>query len=196
MWDWNEGAGNFKTYQSQNSDLTIDSNGAADIFSNRPDGTAYLDSRGFLKFWKETTSISTYSNSKATACFMDTKIWNGFASGLPEGIEGNCYAIGGPTVSMWIESWNALYSTEKLYYNKTDELGYWVNDGQEINSLNQGYIMDWVMKKKAGYENNLFFPRHQSISSCWAYYLSTPSHKTEYSVFLVTFFGGLRISTE
>lgn len=43
--------------------------------------------------------MSTENNAKVTANLMDTKIWEGLA----EEYKG-AYAIGAPTLSMWIES--------------------------------------------------------------------------------------------
>ena len=168
----------FQTYK--NGNLPSRANGAADIFTNRPAGTAYLEGKGFLSFWKnkieETKTIADNdnNNAKETACLMDTKIWEEFATGLPEGVTGTAYAIGGPTLSMWVESWNARYPNDKLYYNRASDTGYCVKAGGQPSASNY-YIDLSIMSAKEGYNDLLYYPHTTKISDCAGYWLAAPS---------------------
>ena len=168
---WSSGT-SFKTYK--NGTTSTAANGAADIFTNRPAGTAYLEGRGFLGFWKEQTTTSDYANAKMTASLMDTKAWEGFAGGLPTGVTGTAYAIGGPTVSMWMESWNVTYPSDKLYYNRASSAGYCVKAGGQPSTSDYS-ISDTTMKAKTGYNNTLYYPHQSALSNCTGYWLASPS---------------------
>ena len=172
----------FKTYK--NGTASTVANGAADIFTSRPAGTAYLDERGILGFWKAQTKTSTNPNAKMTASLMDTKAWEGFAGGLPKGVTGTAYAIGGPTVSMWMESWNATYPSDKLYYNRASGTGYYVKAGGQPSTSDYS-ISSSTMSAKTGYNNTLYYPHQSALSNCYGYCLASPSaNSTNYEMYV------------
>ena len=164
---WNS-SNTFKMYKTQNateSEIVTNSN---DLFSNTaPDGTKYLIERGLLSFWydKVKTTASEKPNAKMTACLMDTKAWSGFvASSCSTATNydaNNCYAIGGPTLSLWVESWNALLNKQTyqfLRYNNCQVDGYTCYATGLRNKLPEPY-------------NKLFYPRNGDMGG---YYLVSP----------------------
>ena len=172
----------FYTYKNGTSQSA--SAGATDIFINRPVGTAYLEERGLLSFWKCRTMDNANAQSKLTACLMDTKAWSskfvsnsvGTASNYNSD---NCYAIGGPTLSMWIESWNAKHGENsqdtnklELYYNITDVNGYCAYVKENSNVGN-------AICRADGYDDVLYYPHatNNLYYNCPGYYLASPTYK-------------------
>ena len=181
-WDYNNGNIQCNTYK--NGTILGAANGAADIFTNRPIGTAFLEGKGLLKAWKEKTTTSEYSNAKMTASLMDTKVWEGFAGGtLPAGVSGTSYAIGGPTLEMWVESWKKMHgassddaSTEgasalELYY-ASNATGYFVgiSANPETSSSYYAYQLGTT-----GYADPLYYPHTSAVDYWYGYWLASPS---------------------
>ena len=125
-----------------------------------------------------------------TACLMDTKAWNGFATGYA-----GAYAIGGPTLSMWVESWNAVHGNSsndtnkaQLYYNNVggDGKGYYVSVNRKPGSgmdywtakisSSTGYVE--IANDGEKYTNDLYFPHKSNYNSCAGYFLVSPSAQT------------------
>ena len=126
------------------------------------DGAKSIDydvAKKYLLGWKFNHNDATGSNIKAVACMLDTNKWSIFANDFAES------SIGGPTIEMWINSWNELYPNNKLYYdNSSNENGYKISsDGSIFNY----YIDKSVMQTTDGWKKNedddgknLYFPRH------------------------------------
>lgn len=168
-----------KTYKD--SSTPTDAVSSNDIFVNRPEGTAFFVNKGFLSFWKNVLGDTAYGGEgvRMTACFMDTKIWEGFAGGLSDTIlqrlpenDKNVYAIGGPTLSLFVESWNARYPNEKLYYNGVSSKGYYFGNKTNPTSYR---IEKEEMTIMQGYNDTLYFNRHNSYNSASGYRLATTS---------------------
>ena len=106
--------GNYNIYWNSSSDFKVTS----------------IDTAIANRFMLNQLSAFTTSNSnyKITASLLDVTKWNSFRdSRWTE--ENN--VIGGPTLEMWIASWNKKYTTEtsiedKLYCNQTNSNGYYV----------------------------------------------------------------------
>ena len=75
------------------------------------DGATSIDSiianKWISSYWKN-NSTSTNPNIKAVAYILDTNAWNPLYRG-----ENAEYAIGGPTVEMFVKSWNDTHSGDK-----------------------------------------------------------------------------------
>lgn len=67
------------------------------------------------------TLNSDYPTSKCASTLLNTDNWTSFVNTN----QGATYAIGSPTLEMWIDSWNEKNPSQKLYYN-TNEHGYYV----------------------------------------------------------------------
>ena len=75
---------------------------------------------------------STNENMKMVAYMLDTDLWQNFKNSYAE------YAIGGPTIELFIESYNKKYD-RKIEY-KIEDVGYmlkWEDEEEFENSLNE-----------------------------------------------------------
>ena len=90
-------------------------------------------------------------SSKAVSTLLNTENWTAFVNEYAD------YAIGGPTLQMWIASWNEKYN-ENIEI-RVAENGYEVKvDG----TANWSAAID--MKNKEGYTNELYFPKFTDAS--------------------------------
>ena len=67
------------------------------------------------------TLNANHAPSKCASTLLNTDNWTAFINTN----KGATYAIGSPTLEMWIDSWNEKNPSQKLYYN-TSERGYYV----------------------------------------------------------------------
>ena len=69
-------------------------------------------------------------NSKCTSTLLNSSYWTGY---IDSSKGDNQYAIGGPTIELWMDSWNARYTNEEdqLYCNNSSESGYYVGSISE-----------------------------------------------------------------
>lgn len=102
-------------------------NGFYNVY-NSYSGSSYINSNSKAKkwiSWANKYSNSTWANIKSVSYMLDTNVWtrqygdNNFAD----------YVIGGPTLEMFVASWNTKYPDSKIYCNGTgnnSEYGYYV----------------------------------------------------------------------
>lgn len=107
-------------------------------------------------------------SSKAVSILLNTENWTTFVNEYAD------YAIGGPTLQMWIASWNEKY-----------------NDNIEIRVAENGYEVklddasNWSaaidMKDKEGHTNELYFPKFTDASENTRcnYWLSSPGQRVD-----------------
>ena len=183
----------FKIFKTQTSTSTTASSGSSDIFSsNASIGTQYLISRGFLSHWYENvkTSTSSYVSAKLTSCLLDTRIWSGFVANECETASNysadNTYAIGGPTLSMWVESWNTMHgenslddSSAQIYYNSLNKNGYIVKIGETPSSSDYYVDLSNSTAYVANEYDKLYFPHKAEYGRCQYYLLASPSSYTD-----------------
>lgn len=125
------------------------------------------------------TSISN-ENVKCMSRLLDTSIWNDFV--INDLQEKGVTAIGGPTLEMWIASWNDWYPEDPLSCNTSNSYGYYLSTG--TNSGTSEYISDTVMKKKEGYRNKMYYPyTGKNSDGCKGYWIVAPSAKYKYDLF-------------
>ena len=133
-------------------------------------------------------TINSSSNRyKQTASLMDILKWNDFCND-----EYADYAIGSPTLEMWIKSWNEKYPTEKIYY-KYNTNGYYVDIKE--NDIN-GTITSSSICNFEGYltdENkNLYYPHKTGYKGSNGYWLASPySYIPTDRVFRIYFAGAI-----
>ena len=109
------------------------------------------------------TLNSSYINSKCVSGLLNTNNWTTF-------VDTNYadYAIGGPTLSMYIASWNAKgYTT---LYTNTNTNGYYVG-----TSANPTDFSAEVSSDTAGYGDTLYYPHQSAYSNCTGYWLAAPT---------------------
>lgn len=125
------------------------------------------------------TSISN-ENVKCMSRLLDTSIWNDFVRNDLQ--EKGVTAIGGPTLEMWVASWNDWYPEDPLSCNTSNSYGYYLGIG--TNSGTSTYISDTDMKKKEGYRNRMYYPYTGKTSDgCKGYWVVAPSAMYKYDLF-------------
>ena len=101
-------------------------------------------------------ALNSNNNSKAVSALINTENWDGY-------VDTNYadYAIGTPTLEMWVASWNAKHGDKlKLYTNK-NSTGYYLGTGSNsTTSYSQSIksITNWQ-------KNTLYFPHGNSASN-------------------------------
>ena len=112
-------------------------------------------------------------NSRIVSSLMNTDNWVNFVDS-----DKADYAIGSPTLEMWIASWNDMHpnSQDEMYFSIDEQ--YWRGYKIGINGSNAGFVVN--LKNKAGYKNILYFPHtHSSYDAHWnnakGYYLASPA---------------------
>ena len=107
------------------------------------------------------TMNSSNSNSKRVSKLLNTEIWKTFkdTTGYAN------YAIGSPTIEMWIESWNRKNPSEKLQYSPTasskSSSGYGYRIGVSGGSLGIGG--NWIAQISS---DAMFAGRILAVKSC------------------------------
>ena len=146
--------------------------------SNLPSFSTDVSTEVISKF-KINTSVFNINNYKSNAnaqcvsTLLDTNNWTGY---IDTSKSSGQYAIGGPTVELWMESWNRRYpsASDQLYCNNSNSYGYYV--GTESNPKNYG--SNTTGKKGEGGE--LYFANNHSAltdgdNTVNYYYLASPS---------------------
>ena len=92
---------------------------------------------------------SSNENARAVSTLINTANWAEYVNTSYAD-----YAIGAPTLEMWVASWNGTYGDKlKLYTNKNN-IGYYVGTGSNNTTSNYQYITSVI-----GWQNNtLYFP--------------------------------------
>ena len=112
-------------------------------------------------------ALNSNYNSRAVSALINTANWDGYVDTSYAD-----YAIGAPTLEMWVASWNVAYGDKlKLYTNKNSN-GYFVGTGSNsTTSYNQPItsVTDWE-------NNTLYFPHvNNAPSNCYGIWLVSPS---------------------
>ncbi len=107
-----------------------------------------------------------YLGVKAASKLLNSNNWTKFANSSSAK-----KAIGGPTIEMWMASWNTLYQSDQLYCNKTNNFGYRVGT---TSSPSTDYIDRNVMSAKKGYHNSLYYLSAKS-DGARTYWCASPS---------------------
>ena len=108
------------------------------------------------------TLNSSNQSSKCVSGLLNTNNWTAF-------VDTNYadYAIGGPTLNMYIASWNAKGYT-KLFTN-TSTNGYYV--GKSANPVTDAVD---ISSDTAGYGDTLYYPHQSDYYNCYGYWLAAP----------------------
>ena len=105
-------------------------------------------------------SSTQYENSKCAASLLCTGNWKSFVT------KGGEYAIGGPTLEMWVDSWNKrekgvtgfqqLYAVPRTEENK--DYGYYVGTSNNATSASTDLRSVGSEQEGTGYYDTLYFP--------------------------------------
>ena len=112
------------------------------------------------------TLNSSNTNSKAVSTLLNTSNWTGYVNTSYAD-----YAIGSPTLEMWVASWNDKYKSTLELFTNTNAYGYYVGNssGTTSTSISVSSVTD------AYKANSLYFPKTSSYSNCYGYWLASPS---------------------
>ena len=112
-------------------------------------------------------STSSNINAKATASLLNVTAWDGFIDSEGYGQ----YAIGGPTLEMWVASYNSKGYTP-LYIGVGDT-GYLIGNTENPTTTNCDFRDD----QNSGYKDSLYILDDKNdINNCTAYWLASPSN--------------------
>ena len=114
----------------------------------------------FRQSW---TDYNTNVSGRCISSLLNINNWDGFVNNNYAR-----YAIGGPTIEMWVESWN-VRGYKKSYCDNTNRNGYYVGDIKTSETTNYDLSSD------SGYKDTLYFPHQSGISNCYGYWVASPS---------------------
>ncbi len=90
-------------------------------------------------------------NAQCVSTLLNPNYWTGY---IDNSKKGNQTAIGGPTVQLWMESWNARYPNQKVYCDTADENGYYVGTNSKPSSTDFNLNLN---------QNKLYFGKDGTI---------------------------------
>lgn len=173
---------------TQGEDTVINNGktGSADLFGNNvSDSNKFIPDKYLVK-WKERVknSPTTENSAKFVAMMMDTTKWENFADSTkiktslgttkPEEL----LATGGPTLEMWVKSWNEKHGNSSDDENKINiesaclenDKGYVVREsGEDWN-----YLID-LSSNVDGLKDIMYFPHNSVYNECQGYWIISPS---------------------
>ena len=85
----------------------------------------------------------------------------------------NVWAMGSPTIEMYVNSWNSKYPEDTIYTATTTSAmsdglnGYYVGLAENPSA----HFVN--MSSKAGYNNTLYYPHQEVVDDCYAYWLAS-----------------------
>ena len=108
-----------------------------------------------------------------------TSILTGTINGTPIDYSGttdtNIWAMGSPTIDLFVNSWNAKYPADTIYTATTTSAmsdglnGYYI--GTTENPSTYRFDCDYM----EGYNNTLYYPHQDIVDMCYGYWLASPS---------------------
>ena len=115
----------------------------------------------FMQSW---TDYSTNENGRCVSTLLNTNNWDGF-------VDSNYadYAIGGPTLEMWVASYNAKGYTP--LYTNTNTNGYYIGNTEGTTEISYDLTRD----VNTGYHDTLYFPHQGDVDNCYGYWMASPS---------------------
>ena len=122
-----------------------------------------------------------------------TSLLTGSINGKPINYAGttdtNIWAMGSPTLDLYVNSWNTKFPADAIYTATTatsmsDGLnGYYVGTAENPTT----YWIDYSSKE--GYNNTLYYPHQEEFDNCYGYWLASPSAGNESRVMGVYYYG-------
>ena len=161
-------SGTYSAYWVSADNFT--STGAADIT------TAIANKYGLG--WLSANSSSTNENARATADLLNVTTWTAKFGNASKGIE----AIGGPTLEMFVKSWNEK-STIQLK-TENNATGYFVGPtttaslsevASDEDASKGGYYVNVSGDTNLYKAGSLYFPYTAAKDNCYGYWLASPS---------------------
>ena len=126
-----------------------------------------------------------------------TSLLTGTINGTPINYAGttdtNIWAMGSPTLDLFVNSWNTKYPADTIYTATTSSAmsdglnGYFVGTAENPTT----YFLNYSSKE--GYNNTLYYPHQERVDSCLGYWLASPSAYDVYNVLSVHYVGYVNI---
>ena len=157
-------------YETSKSRVSWDS-------SNLPEFSIDIDDKILTRFKATKYNINNYKKNKSSkyaSTLLNTQNW-----GKYKDINGKAeYAIGGPTIEMWIDSWNSLYKNidGELFCNNTNEYGYYIG----TNSMEKN--LEISLSNRQGKNNYLYISKYTKDGNNYIkrYWLSSTTADDDY----------------
>ena len=140
----------------------------------------------FMADWPYLSS-STNGNIAAISVYLNTYNWTGFVDSTYAQ-----YAIGTPTLEMFVASWNSLGYTELIYEEADNGYGYIF--GFDEDELDYYLDLTSLTAEVSGYGNTLFFPERIFDGSVNGYLLASPDAYSATASIRVQYDGGFQNS--
>lgn len=144
----------------------------------------YKNNRKPLALFRATdyTLTEKNDNSKCVSSLLNTDNWEGLV--LSDYAD---YAIGSPTLEMFIASWNDK-GYKKIYYSSgdTDSTGYSIGFAENPSTPHIELNND-----SNGYNDILFYPHTSTVDSLVGYRLASPSSRNNSSTYFAHYYGTL-----
>ena len=165
---------NYSNFPSFNTDVS------ADIISKFKINTSVFD----INSKKNNTS---YPNAQCVSTLLNSNYWTGY---IDNSKGNNQTAIGGPTVQLWMDSWNARYPEQKVYCDNANTNGYYVGTSSKPTSTS------FSLNKNENKGGELYFANNRSAladgnDTVDYYWLASPSANASYNVLSVYYGGGV-----
>ena len=110
------------------------------------------------------TDYSTNESGRCVSTLLNINNWVGFVDSTYAE-----YAIGGPTIEMWVASYNSKSYTQ-LYCNNINSDGYYI--GNVNMPTSDSYDFEYT---DIGAYDTLYFPYLEFVDNCRGYWIASPS---------------------
>ena len=159
--------------------------------SNLPTFSTDVSSDIISKF-KINTSVFNINDKKnpnapSVSTLLNSSLWTEY---IDSSKGSNQTAIGGPTVQLWMDSWNARYPEQKVYCDSANANGYYV--GRSSGSTTENINLN-KNENNGGelYFSNNFRALTDGNNTVNYYWLASPSARDSYNLLSVHYNGGV-----
>ena len=133
---------------------------------------------------------ASFPNAQCVSTLLNSSLWTEY---IDSSKGSNQTAIGGPTVQLWMDSWNARYPDQKVYCDSANANGYYV--GRSSGSTTENISLN-KNENNGGelYFSNNFSALTDGNNTVDYYLLASPSATSSGSVLRVNYNGSVNIS--
>ena len=174
------GGQNYRVNWNSSNLPSFNSDVSADIISKFKINTSVFN----INSKKNNTS---YPNAQCVSTLLNPSYWTGY---IDNSKGNNQTAIGGPTVQLWMDSWNARYSEQKVYCDSANANGYYVrkSSGSATTSIS--------LNKNQNNGGELYFANNFSAltdgnNTVDFYWLASPSANNSNNLLNVNYNGNV-----
>ncbi len=132
-------------------------------------------------------SHKSNQNAQCVSTLLNSSYWTGY---IDNSKGDNQTAIGGPTVQLWMDSWNARYPKQKVYCDSANANGYFVGTSSKTSTYNMSLNKN---ENKGGelYFANNFSALTDGNNTVNYYWLASPSADRSGYLLRVGYSGGV-----